>query len=148
MINVTLTFADVSELLTFFTSIQAPASGIKVESAPALEVSPAPAPKSKKAAPSPAPAEPVAPPPVTAPLEEAPAPAVVPEPAPEPEANAEPAPADVSYADLQKAVLALYAKDRGAAQAIATGMGFASYKVMPAERWAEALANVNAALGA
>lgn len=138
MINVTLTFADISELLTFFKGVQAPV--------PTLEVSPAPAPKSKKAAPSPAPAEPVAPPPVTAPLEEAPAPAVVPEPAPEP--NAEPAPAEVSYADLQKAVLALYAKDRGAAQAIATGMGFASYKVMPAERWAEALANVNAALGA
>jgi hypothetical protein len=34
------------------------------------------------------------------------------------------------------------------AAGIATDMGFASFKVMPAERWAEALAKVNAALEA
>ncbi len=54
----------------------------------------------------------------------------------------------VAYADLQKAVLQLYKLDKAKAAAIATGMGFESFKVMPAERWAEALATVNAALEA
>lgn len=145
MINVTLTFSGIPEVLEFFGSLGAPATAVKVETAPT--------PKSKKAAPAtsstPAPEPAAAPAPVTAAPAEAPAPAAAPaapEPAPAPEPEPEAAPG-ISYADLQKAVLALYAKDRGAAQAIATGMGFASYKVMPPERWAEALANVNAALG-
>ena len=137
MINVTLTFSGVPELLEFFTSIGAPATAVKVETAPT--------PKPKRAAPAPAPApEPVAAPPqATATPTEAPAPVAAPEPEPEPEA----APG-VAYADLQKAVLALYTRDRSKAAGIATDMGFASFKVMPAERWAEALAKVNAALEA
>ncbi len=143
MINVTLTFSGVPELLEFFTSIGAPATAVKVETAPA--------PKSKRAAPAPAPvAEPVAAPapatatPVAAPPPAA-APAPAPEPAPEPEPDSEPI---IDYAQLQKAVLALYTRDRAKAAGIATEMGFASFKVMPAERWAEALAKVNAALEA
>jgi hypothetical protein len=136
VINVTLTFSSVAELLEFFTTSQAPATAVKVETAPAV-------PKPKRAAPAPVPApEPeAAPGPSTATPTEAPAPVAAPEPAPEPEA----APG-VAYADLQKAVLALYTKDRAKAAGIATEMGFASFKVMPAERWAEALAKVNAAL--
>ena len=133
MINVTLTFSSVAELLEFFTTSQAPATAVKVETAPT--------PKSKRAAPAPVPApEPeAAPGPSTATPTEAPAPVAAPEPEPE-------AAPGVAYADLQKAVLALYTKDRAKAAGIATEMGFASFKVMPAERWAEALAKVNAAL--
>lgn len=144
MINVTLTFSGVAELLEFFTTVQAPASGVKVVPA-AVEVGPAPAPKPSKPAktPAPAPALEVAPPQATAAPTEAPAPAAAPAPA-----DPEPAPAEptVDYASLQKAVLALYSKDRAKAAGIATDMGYASFKVMPAERWAEALALVNAAL--
>lgn len=134
MINVTLTFSSVAELLEFFTTSQAPATAVKVETAPAV-------PKSKRAAPAPVPApEPeAAPGPSTATPTEAPAPVAAPEPEPE-------AAPGVAYADLQKAVLALYTRDRAKAAGIATDMGFASFKVMPAKRWAEALAKVNAAL--
>lgn len=144
MINVTLTFADVSELLTFFTSIQAPASGVKVHPA-AVEVGPAPAPKPAKKS-APAPVEAAAPTPPTAAPTEAPAPAAAADDlVPEPEVPGAP---QVSYADLQKAVLALYKIDKAKAAAIAQGMGFESFKVMPAERWAEALEQVNANLKA
>lgn len=134
MINVTLTFSGVAELLEFFATVQAPASGVKVAPA-AVEVGPAPAPKPAKKS-APAPVEAAAPTPPTAPPAEAPAPAAAPEPA-EPE---------VSYADLQKAVLALYKVDKAKAAGIAQDMGFDTFKAMPAERWAEALAKVNAAL--
>lgn len=139
MINVTLTFSGVPELLEFFTSIGAPATAVKVETAPT--------PKPKRAAPAPAPAAETeaAPAQPTATPTEAPAPVVAPAPAPEPAPEPEPI---INYADLQKAVLALYTKDRSKAAGIATDMGFASFKVMPAERWAEALAKVNAALEA
>lgn len=65
-------------------------------------------------------------------------------------ATAPAAPSDetINYSDLQKAVLKLYAFDKAAASAIATEMGFASFKVMPAGRWAEALGKVNAAITA
>lgn len=146
MINVTLTFSGVPELMDFFTSIQAPASGIKVAPA-AVEVGPAPAPKPAKKS-SPAPAPEAAPAPATAQPEVAPALAaavaedsLVPEPA-------VPAAPQVAYADLQKAVLALYKIDKAKAAAIAQGMGYESFKVMPAERWAEALEQVNANLKA
>lgn len=102
------------------------------------KLDPARAKKSAAPAPADAPAQPTAEPTVAQP----PAAAVadlVPDPAPAP---------TVAYADLQKAVLKLYAMDKAAASAIATEMGFASFKVMPAERWAEALAKVNAAIAA
>ena len=63
--------------------------------------------------------------------------------APAPAPTAEPA---INYADLQKAVLKLYAIDKAAAADIAKGMGYDSFKVMPADRWAEALAQVNEAI--
>ena len=88
-------------------------------------------------APADAPVQPTAPP------VEAPAPVAAPVAAPEPAALAAP---QVAYADLQKAVLALYKIDKAKAAAIAQGMGFESFKVMPAERWAEALDLVNAEL--
>lgn len=144
MINVTLTFSGVPELMTFFTSIQAPASGIRVEEVPAPKLE---KPASKKtSAPAPAPVD--APAPATAPPTVAPAlAAAIAEDSlvPEPEAPAAP---QVAYADLQKAVLSLYKIDKARAAAIAQGMGFESFKVMPAERWAEALEKVNANLAA
>ncbi len=133
MINVTLTFSGVPELLEFFTSIGAPATAVKVEVAP-----PAAKPAKKAATPAPVQAEAAAPQPADPPAP-APAATLVPDPAPE-------AAPQVAYADLQKAVLALYTKDRSKAATIATDMGYASFKVMPADRWADALAKVNAAL--
>ncbi len=145
MISVSFNFSDVAQAAALFAKLAGTelASATVVAPAPAPAVA-APAPKPQKPAKATAPAsEPVAAPaPATAPPVEAPAPAAAPA-APEPVA----APG-VDYPTLQKAVLALYAKDRGAAQAIATGMGFASYKVMPPEKWAEALELVNGALGA
>ncbi len=147
MISVSFNFSDVAQAAALFAKLAGTelASATVVGPAPAPAVAaPAPKPQKPAKAASPAPvAEPVAAPaPATAPPVEAPAPAAAPA-APEPAA----APG-VDYPTLQKAVLALYAKDRGAAQAIATGMGFASYKVMPPEKWAEALELVNGALGA
>ena len=49
----------------------------------------------------------------------------------------------IDYATLQKAVSTLFGKDKEAAVAVAKGMGFDSFKVMPAEKWAEALTKVN-----
>lgn len=134
MINVTLTFSTIPEVLEFFTTIHAPATAVKMEAAPA----PKPA---KKSAPAPAPAD--APAPATAQPAEAPAPAAAVDFTPEPEAPSAPV---VNYSDLQKAVLALYKIDKSKAAAIAQGMGYESFKVMPAERWAEALELVNANL--
>lgn len=136
VINVTLTFSGVAELLEFFTQLGGPATAVKVETAPA--------PKSKKA---PAPEPEAVPPQATAAPTAAPAPVAAPAPAdPEPAAPAAPETPVIDYAQLQKAVLALYTRDRAKAAGIATDMGFASFKVMPAERWAEALVKVNAAL--
>lgn len=136
-ITVTLTFQTIDAALRALREV--PESCLT--DAPALEA-PAPAPKpAKKSAPAAAPADaPVQP---TAPPVEAPAPVAAPVAAPEPAA---PGTSQVAYADLQKAVLALYKIDKAKAAAIAQGMGFESFKVMPAERWAEALDLVNAEL--
>lgn len=143
VINVTLTFSGVAELLEFFTNIGGPATAVKVETAPA------PKPSKPAKTPAPAPEPEAAPPQATAAPAEAPAPAAAPaQPDPEPNAPAAPETPVIDYAQLQKAVLALYTRDRAKAAGIATDMGFASFKVMPAERWAEALAKVNAALKA
>ena len=143
MINVTLTFSGIPEVLNFFSTLGAPATAVKVETAPTPKLE-APTPtKSKKSAPAPAPE--AAPAPPTAPPVEAPAPAAAVDLTPDPEPAA---PATIDYAVLQKAVLALYSRDRGAAQAICNGLGHATFKTVPAERWAEALEQVNAALGA
>jgi hypothetical protein len=92
------------------------------------------------------PTSPTVPEPAAAPVqpiaavEEAPAPAVVdvaPEPAPEPKPLPEPK-ADFNYADLQRAVLTLYAMDKVSASTISAEMGHETFKKMPAALWPEA----------
>lgn len=158
MINVTLTFADVSELLTFFTSIQAPASGVKVEPATADVLA------AKEAAPAPKPAKPVKPAPAaaTAPsqptAEAAPSPApAAPAPSTSAPAAAAPtaapaaapsAPAEVTYADLQKAVLTLHKLDPTAAVPIAKSLGADTFKLLQPQQWPEAHRLVTEAIAA
>jgi hypothetical protein len=52
----------------------------------------------------------------------------------------------VTYAELQAAVLRLHKSDPTAAKPIAEGMGFANFKAMPEEKWADALKLVEAKL--
>lgn len=52
----------------------------------------------------------------------------------------------VTYAELQASVLKLHKLDSNAAKPIAEGMGFPNFKAMPDDKWAEALAKVEAAL--
>lgn len=142
MISITLNFKTIEAARQALLEI--PASALVGGPEPEAVAAPAPAPKPARAAKAaqastPAPEPVAAPAPVTAQPVEAPAPVAAPAPA-------EPA-APVQYADLQRAVLALYKVDKSRTQQIAIDMGFESFKVMPAERWAEALANVNAALG-
>jgi hypothetical protein len=57
-----------------------------------------------------------------------------------------PAQKAVTYAELQAAVLRLHKADSTAAKPIAEGMGFANFKAMPEEKWADALKLVEAKL--
>lgn len=145
MVQITLNFKSIEAARQVLLEI--PASALVGGPEPEAVSAPAPAPKPARAAKttvSTAVVEPVAAPaPVTAPPVEAPAPVAAPAPVPAP-APAEPA---VDYAQLQRAVLALYKVDKSRTQQIAIDMGFESFKVMPADKWAEALAAVNAALG-
>lgn len=52
----------------------------------------------------------------------------------------------VDYPVLQKAVFALAGKSRDAAAAVAAGFGVKTFKELPADQWADALAAVNAKL--
>jgi hypothetical protein len=52
----------------------------------------------------------------------------------------------IEYPVLQKAVFALAGKSRDAAAAVAAGFGVKTFKELPAEQWADALAAVNAKL--
>lgn len=52
----------------------------------------------------------------------------------------------VDYPVLQKAVFALAGKSRDAAAAVAAGFGVKTFKELPADQWADALATVNAKL--
>lgn len=52
----------------------------------------------------------------------------------------------VEYPVLQKAVFALAGKSREAAAAVAASFGVKTFKELPAEQWADALAAVNAKL--
>lgn len=54
----------------------------------------------------------------------------------------------VDYPVLQKAVFALAGKSRDAAAAVAAGFGVKTFKELPADQWADALAAVNAKLEA
>jgi hypothetical protein len=56
--------------------------------------------------------------------------------------------ADVPYADLQKAVLALHKRDPSATVAVAKSLGVKTFKELPAERWGEAKAAVEKAAAA
>lgn len=147
MVQITFNFTSVAAAAALLAKLNGDELGAVVAPAtfPAQEA-PATAPKPKKApAPSPAAAASVdAPDPATAPPAEAPPPAAAP--APEPAPAPAPAAPAVAYADLQKAVLKLYTIDKAAAADIARGMGYETFKVMPAERWAEALAQVNEAI--
>jgi hypothetical protein len=146
MVQITLNFKTIEAARQALLEI--PASALVGGPEPEAVAAPAPAPKPARAAKttvSTAVVEPVAAPaPVTAPPVEAPAPVAAPAPVLAP-APAEPA--TIDYAQLQRAVLSLYKVDKSRTQQIALDMGFESFKVMPADRWAEALAAVNAALG-
>lgn len=61
-------------------------------------------------------------------------------------ASSESAPASIEYPVLQKAVFALAAKSREAATALVAEFGVKTFKELPAEKWADALAAVNAKL--
>lgn len=64
-------------------------------------------------------------------------------------AAASPAPAPVpavEYTVLQKAVFTLAGKSREAAAAVAASFGVKTFKDLPADKWADALAAVNAKL--
>lgn len=68
-----------------------------------------------------------------------------PAPAPSTAPAAEPA-ASVDYPTLQKAVFTLAGKSREAAAAVAQSFGVKTFKDLPADKWAAALAAVNAKL--
>ena len=146
MITVTLTFANLGAAIRALRDI--PEDALLESTSPKSEApTEAPVRKARKSTtltvvePADAPA------PTTASPEEAPAPVAAAEPAaPEPIAEApatEPAVSTISYADLQKAVLKLYGKDRALATSVAVGLGFDTFKVMPADVWPLALAAVN-----
>lgn len=62
-------------------------------------------------------------------------------------AASSPAPAStIEYTVLQKAVFALAGKSREAAAAVAASFGVKTFKDLPADKWADALAAVNAKL--
>lgn len=57
-----------------------------------------------------------------------------------------PAPAAVDYPTLQKAVFTLAGKSRETAATVAASFGVKTFKDLPADKWADALAAVNAKL--
>jgi hypothetical protein len=60
--------------------------------------------------------------------------------------SADEKPAGVQYADLQAAVIKLCQIDKSRALPIAQGLGAATFKLLPMDKWAEALAKVNATI--
>jgi hypothetical protein len=84
-------------------------------------------------------------------VEAAPSPTAPSDAAPAPSTEATPpaaaAPsASVAYPDLQKAVLTLHKMDPTAAVPIAKSLGADTFKLLPEAKWAEALAQVTAAI--
>ena len=130
MITVTLTFRSIDEAVRALREI--PESALA--GAPVATKDEVPAPKPSKTAAEPA----VAQPQPTAKHEEAPAQAAA-------DVPAETAPS-VDYPTLQKAVFALAAKSRDAAAAVAKSFGVRTFKELPADKWADALAAVSAKL--
>jgi hypothetical protein len=153
MIQITLTFNTIAQAVAALREIpendlaQAPV----IEAAPVKEKAAGKPPAlSKQAAPAPAVSEPVAEAPVSAPAVPAASTASVEPKADVPEVKAEPVAeeAPLEYSVLQKAVFTLASKDKAAALAVNTSLGVKSMKELPASRWREALAAVEAKLAA
>lgn len=129
MIAVTLTFKSIE-------AARAALLDIPADSLVGGTASTVPAPKVEEKAPVPeAPAAP--------PAEVAADPKPVVEPS-EPEAPAAQPASSIEYAVLQKAVFTLAGKSKPAALDLAASMGVKTFKDLPADRWADALAAVNA----
>lgn len=143
MIQITFQFTDIAAAAALLAKLNGHEAAAIVE-APAPAVVKAVA-KAAGEAPG-KPAATTAPSPRTA--EAAPAPVSA---APAPSSEATPpaaaaTSAPVAYADLQKAVLTLHKMDPAAAVPIAKGLGADTFKLLPDTKWAEALAQVNAAI--
>jgi hypothetical protein len=120
--------------LSFPTLTELAAAVARIAGAPAATVEAAPAPKPKAEKPA---LSVVA----AASVEAAPTPA--PSPAPAAAAPvADKAASGVDYPTLQKAVFKLVGIDKAAAAAVAAALNTPTFKVLPAERFAEALAAV------
>ena len=133
MIQVTLSFPDKAAMLAYFADAS-------------LAVGPEKVATVKKSAPAPVAAS--NPQPVVK-QESAPTTEAQPDPKPVASTDSSPKPsASVDYPTLQKAVFALAGKSREAAGAVAASMGVKTFKELPEDKWAEALAAVNVALGA
>lgn len=141
MIEVKFNFPNPAEAAAFLVSVQnfgvhagSAAPGLALESGefiPANELNkPVAAPKSVKKA------------------EAKPAPAAEPAEAPASAAStatpSDSQPTTVEYPVLQKAVFTLAGKSRDAAAEVAASMGVKTFKELPAEKWGDALAAVNA----
>lgn len=132
MIKVELTFPDQAALLAFFAcSAPVASAGVTAaEKAAVLEVAPDPKPKAEKTAPA---------------ADTKPAAASEPSAAAAPSAAPAPSPfVEVAYPELQKAVFALAQKSRDAAAEVAASFKVKTFKDLPADRWADALAAVKA----
>lgn len=144
MFPVTITLHNAADLGKVMAALSAPIPSPEPAPQPAPVASPAPAPKPKaektaSPAPSPAPASTPSAPTVATAGSDAPA-----TPAGDPPSTAD-APA-VKYDDLKAAVFKLAGKSRDAAVAINKAFGVATMKELAADRWADALAAVNAKL--
>jgi hypothetical protein len=162
MISITFNFTDVAQAAALFAkltgnelasaTVSAPAPAPTTVEVLAARQEPAPAPKPAKPAKSPAPAAPTAPSKPTAEAVEAAAPApATSQPAAE-SSTAAPAAAssapEITYPDLQKAVLTLHKLDPTAAVPIAKGLGADTFKLLKPEQWAEAHRLVTEAIAA
>lgn len=162
MIAITFNFTDVAQAAALFAKLTGNELASATVSAPAVEPATvdviaarevaAPAPKPAKPA-KPAPAAPTAPSKPTAEVVEAAAPApATSQPAAESStaapAAASSAPAEITYPDLQKAVLTLHKLDPTAAVPIAKGLGADTFKLLKPEQWAEAHRLVTEAIAA
>lgn len=138
-VSVTLNFSSAADLVAFFTK----PAGVPqaAEAAPGKPAKAAKESAPPAAAPTPSPAPAPTPASASAPAAAAPSDA-------KPQEAANPTPAatgsTIDYPTLQKAVVALHKVDPQAALDIAKGMGFENFKSMPADKWVEALALVNA----
>ena len=102
--------------------------------APGKPATPAPSPRTAKAAVVDAPAQPTAQP--------------EPQPSTETAATASSAAPQVTYPDLQKAVLTLHKRNPLAAVPIAKSLGADTFKLLKETQWADALRMVNEAIAA